>query len=493
MSSVAALDPQWRSVLGAALGATVLAGLVLWPTALDFPASWQKSEAYHYAWLVLPVFIYLLGWHSRDEILAVRPQPDGAGIVVAVLGALGWSTAAVADIAIGRQLALIVIVQGIILSALGRRLYGRLWAIMGLLFLLLPSADLLLYPLRLLTVKAVEGFALMASLPYSADGFSVRVGEHPYLVLDACAGLSHVTLTVFLGYCYALMAFRSSGKIVALTLICALLGVLSNVIRVDLIVWIDSVRGYPMDLAAHGRIQWLALGLVLVILLCTVLRLKPDGAYHRALSVVPRSSPSGRWIPVVAGLAVFAITGLVTLLLNAPPQQRALAEVGLPEKVRGWELAFPPASWSAEPGLRTLTQDYRRQGRVMRVTVVEALQPGLKLQESQLARNDQALWNETSRERVSACAGAKCTGFVHVRSMSDQQSAARHVYYSYVLGEFRTRSSLALRLATAGQRLVGGAEPARLIAYSVDGEALALDELADIQRSVDAALAIGTP
>lgn len=130
----------------------------------------------------------------------------------------------------------------------------------------------------------------------------------------------------------------------------------------------------------------------------------------------------------------------------------------------------------------------------MRVTVVEALRPGAKLLESLQARDDQAVLHVTSSEWVSTCAGAKCTGFVHVKSMRDQQSVARHVYYSYVLGEFRTRSSLGLRLATAGQRLVGAQEPARLIAYSVDGEALELDELAElavVQRSVETALATG--
>lgn len=489
-----ALDPAWRAALGGAMSATALAGLVLWPTALELPSSWQDSEAYHYAWLVLPMFVYLVGWHYRDEILAVRPQPDGAGIVVAVFGALGWSAAALADIAIGRQLALIVIVQGVMLSALGRRLFRRFLPIMGLLFLLLPSADLLLYPLRLLTVRAVEGFARVASLPYGSDGFSVRIGEHSYVVLDACSGLSHVTLTVFLGYCFALLIFRSLYKIVALTLLSALLGVLSNVIRVDAIVWLDSVRAYPMDLAAHGRIQWLALGFVLAILFFGMLRLKPDGACHRPLTVRHRSSPSGRWMPVVAGLAVLAITGMTTWLLNAPPPQpRAVAEQRLPDKVHGWELALPRANWSSERGLRTLTQGYRRQGQEVRVTVVEALRPGLKLHESQLAQHDQAIWADLSSAPVSGCAGANCTGFVHAIWRHGQQSAVRHVYYSYAIGDYRTRSSLGLRLATAGLRLVGSADRPRLIGYSVDGEALAPDELAVVQHGIEAALASNKP
>ena len=255
----------------------------LGPTALDLVSNWQQSEAYHYAWLVVPMFVYLVGWHHRSLILAERPQAGWTGVVVAAAAAIGWSIAAVANIDIGRQLALIVIVHGIVLAALGRALYWRLLPIMGLLFLMLPSADLLLQPLRLLTLKSIEGFALVSGLPYRSEGFSIRVGEHGYLVIDACAGLSHVTLTFFLGYCFGLLVFRSFAKTFGLALFAALLGVLSNVLRVNAIVWIDQLRGFQMDLAAHGKVQWLVLSFVLALLFRVLVGVRSDGAQRRPL------------------------------------------------------------------------------------------------------------------------------------------------------------------------------------------------------------------
>ena len=171
----AVLGTAWRQALGDLLLACLVVALALWPTAFELASVWQENGAYHYAWLVAPTFVYLVGWHSRDQILAQTPQPDAAGVIVAVVAALGWSVAAAANIDIGRQLALLVVIQGLALAALGRRLYRRLLPVMALLFLMLPSGNLLLAPLRWLTVKAVEWFALASGMPFPSGGFLVWV------------------------------------------------------------------------------------------------------------------------------------------------------------------------------------------------------------------------------------------------------------------------------------------------------------------------------
>ena len=43
--------PLWQSFIG-----LVLAMLALWPTMLDLAGIWANSEAYQYAWLVIPMF-----------------------------------------------------------------------------------------------------------------------------------------------------------------------------------------------------------------------------------------------------------------------------------------------------------------------------------------------------------------------------------------------------------------------------------------------------
>lgn len=484
---------QWRL----ALRDLALAGvLIAWPlasTVFELVASWQKSGAYHYAWLVVPMFVYLVGWHFREQILSERPQPDSAGVYVALVAAIGWSIAAAAQIAIGRQLALIAIVHGIVWSALGRALYWRLLPTMGLLLLMLPSADLLLDPLRRATQKSIEWFALASGLSYRSDGFSLSVGEHSYVVLEACSGLEHVLLTFFLGYCFGLLVFRSLAKTVALALFAAVLGLLSNVLRVNTIVWIDQLRGFRMDLAAHGTIQWLALLLILALffrVLIVLAALRGDGErqWPVAASVAPAPPASRRRMALAAGLGVLAITGLTSVRLQANASVTlAHTAADLPATAGDWQAVAPPGAWSPVGGLRVLTADYRRGSGRLEIGVVEARVAGAKLSLEPLLSKGTDDWRAMGSEALSACDALRCIEVVHAVRRNAVDSSVRHVYYAYFFGHRNTSSMLALRLATAFSRLSGASQAARLIAVSVDGEPLPGAELVALFRAVTAA------
>ena len=64
--------------------------------------------------------------------------------------------------------------------------------------------------------------------------------------------------------------------IAALATLGALLGIVSNVVRVNAIVLIDWMRGSQMELTAHGTIQWIALFATLGLLFYVLSRLKGD-------------------------------------------------------------------------------------------------------------------------------------------------------------------------------------------------------------------------
>ncbi len=502
----AVLGHAWRQALGDLLLACLVVALALWPTAFELASVWQENGAYHYAWLVAPTFVYLVGWHYRDQILAQTPQPDAAGVIVAVVAALGWSVAAAANIDIGRQLALLVVIQGLALAALGRRLYRRLLPVMALLFLMLPSGDLLLGPLRWLTVKAVEWFALASGMPFRRDGFLVRVGEHAYIVLEACAGLAHVTLTLFLGYCFALLVYRSMGRIVALALGAAALGVVSNVVRVDTIVWIDQVRGFQMDLAAHGRVQWIALLGVLALLFYGMTRLRAQAEFgvDPADPAPPRTAPATRvrppgaltrHAPVAAGLAVLVIVGLTRVVLDEETDAFAAApERVTPAVLAGWERELPATGWADAGDLRSLAQRYRASGRELDVALVEARVAGAKLTPQPVFPDRRSGWLDVAREPLQVCPGAGhgppggCVQLVHALWRNDDARIVRHVYYGYSIGSFQTNSTLLARLATAAARLGGQGAEAHLMALSVDGDTLEPATLYAIYSAVDAAM-----
>lgn len=478
---------RWHRSLQGVLAGTLIAALVMWPTAVRLAAVWTETVSYGYAWFVIPMFAYLIGWHFRQDMLACHPQPALSGVFVAVAAATCWSLAEAMNLDVGRQLALVLVMQAIAISALGWRLYRHLFPIMGLLFLMIPSGDLLLTPLRKLTVVAMDVFVSAINLPHRVDGFFVVIDGQSYEVLNECAGLSHVLLAFFLAYCFGLMFFRSWIKIAALALLGAVLGILSNVLRVSTIIWIDWIHGTQMPLTGHTKIQWVALAIVLGVLFFVMIRLEPEPP--RPLSTDPsQENPahSAQYAPVVAGVAVLVITGVASLLLKDDIRPRSGPLSLRPQTAHGWEPADSGVDWVSDStrNLASLTLSYRRDGRTMNVMLIEPLSSEAKFQESQLAPRNQEGWNEIGTERLETCAASKCVRFVHSRWLQDRNSLTRHVFYTYALGDFRTDSKLALRIATGWQRLIRSGLTPRLIGFTVDGDIPSSEELVAMQEVV---------
>jgi exosortase len=469
-----------EALLGGIAGA-ILVCVAMWPTLLEMTTVWRTHEAYQYAWLVLPMVVYLLGWHHRSTGVPIRPQPDLTGIWVVIVAAACWGAASLTNIDVGRHFAFVLALQGVAMSTLGWRSYWKLFPTFGLLFLMVPSGDVLETPLRLLTVKAIESFAVVAHLPHSVEGYVIFIGANRYIVIDECSGLSFVTLGAFLGYCFGCLLYRSFSRIAALAAFGALLGIVSNVIRVNAIVLIDWIRGSQMELTSHGTIQWIALFATLGLLFYVLSRLKGDAEQETpTIDAAGQDRPIRRFGPVLAGLSMLLIGGSAAALpANELRPARGAHAPALAQSISGWDLVKPAETWTVDPATRTESTSlmYRRNGRDIEVVIVEPLSPDIKLPESRFAPHDGAVWRQKQVQRESACAVSRCVRFLHSTWLRDKSQQLRHVYYAYSLGGFTTDSKLAFRAAQGWQRLTGQRDHPRLIGFISDDTVLEVDEL----------------
>ncbi len=489
---VATQRTEWERTLLGALAGSALVLLVMWPTILSLVTSWQGNEAYRYGWLVMPMVIYLLGWHFRDELLASNPQPDLWGVLMAAIAAIFWGASSLMAVDVASQFALVLALQGIAMSALGWRLYARLFPVLALMFLMVPGGDVLQAGLRLLTLKSIELFATVAGLPHRIDGFSVAVAELRYVVVDACSGLSYVTLTLFLGYCFGLLLFRSVLKVAALALLAAGLGVLSNVIRVNGIVLTDWVQGSQMDLAAHGTLQWVGLCVALGLLFYVLAQLKPDPAPITPPGPSLQPLPNRLvYFPAVAGLMALLIAGIAAWVPSNALRSPYGAQTGwLPQTILDWTLITPVGPWVVDkPGeIEALAATYQHKGQAMQVMVIETLAANAKLPDSRLTPLERESWHDVRAQKETSCVALKCVTLLHTTWQRGAQSLPRHVYYAYNIGSFSTDSRLALRAAQGWNRLVAGPHHPQLIGLTFEGEAPAINHVASVYLQILTAL-----
>lgn len=490
------MSQDWKhALLGAAIGC-LLATLILWPALVSLTQVWRSNQAYQFAWLVVPFIAYLLGWHHRATTLLAHPKPDLSGVAVAVIAALCWIAADLINIDAGRQFAFVLAIQGICMAALGWRSYWKLSPILWLMFLMVPSGDLFQPVLRHLTVKVIELVALAFQLPHQVNGFQIRIGDNDYIVLKECAGLSYFLLGTFLGYVFGLMLYRSIYKILALTLFGAVIGVLSNALRVTGIVLIDWVQGSQMPLTAHGNVQWVALIVCLGLLFFVLSKLDVD-KFPQVKGIAQTNSESRllKWAPILGGFAVLVISaGATWLVTNTSSERGALPPNSMPQSISGWALATPEATWSvnAQDHTRSFMLNYQRDGETLGVRVIETMTAEAKLQESEIAPGKANIWHENSIEPQVGCVGAECMKLLHTAWENGKTEERQHVYSSYALGGFYTTSKFALRAAHGWARLTGGNNQPRLIGLTLDSDVPpeAVDGLAAIIRSLQSALEI---
>jgi exosortase len=478
-----------NALVGGVLGC-VMVTLAMWPAVLELTDAWRNSESYQFAWLVVPMVAYLLGWYYRQIGFDLDPRPDFSGVLVVLVAAACWGVATLMNVNIGRQFALVVALQGVAMSTLGWRSYWRLFPTLALMFLMIPPGDLLQPALRLLTLEAINLFAAVAHLPHSAEGFVIFIGAHRYIVVDECSGLAYVTLATFLGYSFGLLLYRSLSKVVALALFGAFLGIACNAMRVSAIVLIDWLRDSQMDLTAHGNIQWIALLAILGLLFYVLSRLRPEETPAVPLAAAPEQPNSLRRLaPVVAGLSMLLTVGSSSALATHEPRPRHEMQTGsFPKNIWGWDLADSGATWSIDEQEHTesITLSYHRNGRDIQVVIVDTFSPTAKLPESRLAPHDKYIWRDRQVKNELACVASNCIALRHFTWQRDKSEELRHVYYAYSIGKFTTNSRFALRAMHGWHRLTGGRDTPRLIGLVSEDAVPDIDELAGVFQILQA-------
>ena len=485
-----------RALQGGAVGC-LLVGFVLWQPLISMMHVWRNNQAYQYAWLIVPLLIYLLGWHHRAAPLLTRPKPDMSGVLIAIVGALCWMASDLMNVDAGGQLAFVIAIQGVCMAAVGWRCYWRLFPFFGLLFLMIPCGDFLQPALRHLTIKAIEFLVVALHLPHQVNGFQISIGENAYVVLNECAGLPHFLLATFLGYAFGLMLYRSFCKVLALAVFGAFIGILSNFLRVSGIVLIDWIQRSQMPLTAHGNIQWAVLFACLGLLFFVLGRLEEDGfSQGQEVATAKPEIFFPPWPPVFAGAAVLIICGASVWGTSSGAYFGGDMLIHtMPRSVSGWKLATLAQAWSVDSQntTRSLLLNYQRDDDVLRVRITEITSAAAKLQDSESAPGKTNIWHETDIAGQVACVATVCTKLMHTTWVNGATEEHQHVYSTYALGDFFTTSKFALRAAYGWGRLLRGTNKPRLIVLTLDSAVTAevLEEFAVMVRSFQSTLELG--
>lgn len=341
------LSDAWKQCL--VWGAIGLAGILVLhsATALRAIDLWSSSSAYNYAFLIIPISAYLV-WEERSRLAAMSPQASLLGLVVVFLFSISWLVADAVGVNEGRQLSLVGMIQGALLTVLGVRVFRLLLFPITYLWLLVPTGEFLVPTLQKVATVGTIWLLDLSGIPNFTEGFLIQVPAGNFLVEPGCAGLNFILSSLALSLLYGKLTYRKWRARLICIFSALVIAVLANIIRIYLIIALTQITDRKLNIADdHILYGW---GFFAVIMLATMwFGLKFEDKESQALSKTKSETHSaGKALPTTVLVAVALVIASTPIALRgfiATSQAGHIVTAQLPNDIGVWRSKDFPEDW----------------------------------------------------------------------------------------------------------------------------------------------------
>ena len=470
-----------HSVRGTA-GGLLLFGIVAAGCVLLFLASWQAlagrwvqwSFGYDHGWLIAALSAWLV-WRERNVLAAGRPC--WPGLIVVAGAAAGWLLARAADVGIGQEILLPVLLWGATLTVFGPVAARALAFPLGFLYFAIPIWDFVNPFLQAATTAVVGALLAVTGVTSLVEGNIVTIPAGRFEIAGGCAGVAFFMTAGALAALYGHLHYDGRwGRRLLLLAIAFGGAIVLNWVRVYIVI----IAGHLTDMqhylvrVDHYTFGWALFTVALLPFYAIARRIEPaltaqehEHKYELgATATRPPASPQATVVAAVVALAVLAAAPLAWhFAASAADRQAQLAATpALPQAAAGWQLeGNAPTGWrpayvgaDAELGAR-----YRQDDTAVDLWIVfyatQAQGKELVYYDNRIAAP--AAWRIESTQRAAGREPANDTVLV------DASGDRRLVRWWYQVGGRRSASDLVAKLQQVAARLAGH-PAAALVAFS---------------------------
>ncbi|MEH3159246.1 MAG: exosortase A [Sphingomonas taxi] len=329
-----------RHVIGLALAAAAIL-LLFRVDVARLVGIWWTSTTFGHCLFIGPVIAWLV-WQRRRELAALTPVAWWPGLALVALGGLAWLMGDAGAVTFARQLGVVVMLQGAVVTLLGPQVArGLLFPIAYALFLV-PFGEELEPPLQALTVGMVMPLLHLFGVPAVSNGVLIHAGRYWFEVAEACSGAKFVIAMLAFGVLVAGTCFASWRRRAGFMAVALVVPVLANGLRAFATIYaahltsVEAATGF--DHIVYG---WIFFGLVMAAVLALGWRWfdrAPDAPAFDPASLPPVGRgrialPLG--VLLTVAMAAAAPMWSATIARSAAPLP---AQIALPQ-VPGWHRA----------------------------------------------------------------------------------------------------------------------------------------------------------
>ncbi len=328
----------WRRHGIALAVAFVLILLTFRSDVRDLAHIWWNSTTFGHCLFIGPVIAWLV-WQRRAELAQLTPTGWWPGLALIAIGGFGWLMGDAASVGFARQLGLVMMLQGAVVTILGPNVARGLLFPLGYAFFLVPFGEGLEPPLQTITVAIVMPLLHVVGVPAVVDGVLIHAGRYYFEVAEACSGAKFVIAMVAFGVLVANLCFVSWKRRAVFLVVSVVVPVIANGFRAFGTIWaadltsVEAATG--LDHIVYG---WVFFALVMAGVLAIGWRwfdrAPDDPAFDpTTLQAIPRRRTD---LPVATALVLATVA--VFPLWSAAIASRAQAlpaHIDLPD-IAGW-------------------------------------------------------------------------------------------------------------------------------------------------------------
>jgi exosortase D (VPLPA-CTERM-specific) len=310
--------------------------------------AWLSRPEYSHG-LLIPFVAAFLIWQRRDTLFTQRLAGSWIGPLVVGAGLFLWLLGALSTINSLGSYALVVMLYGVVLAIVGVRVFGRLWAPMLMLLLMIPLPTFFYNNLssQLQLISSAFGVWLIRLFGISVylSGNVIDLGNFQMQVVEACDGLRYLFPLMTLGFIVAyffraplwqrLLVFASSIPItIAMNSVrIAMIGVFADFGNTSL------AEGLLHEL--QGWVIFMASGALLLAETWLLARIFMPRAPWRQVLSLDWPAPGARSAPGPRRAAPASLVVAALVLGSAAAASYLLPERAEAHPQRSWFIDFP--------------------------------------------------------------------------------------------------------------------------------------------------------
>jgi exosortase len=219
----------------------------------------------------VPVIAAFIVWQRRNELAALKPQPNLWGLLVIAWGAIQLLIATLGAELFTARMSFVITIIGVVWTLGGTVMLKKLAFPLFLLFFMLPIPSVIYsaatFKLQILASQLADTALTVLSIPVLREGNVLELPNQKLSVVEACSGIRSLLSLTFLSLVYGYFFERKTWIRVVLFISTIPIAIVANASRVTMTGIMTQVKAELAEGFFHQAEGWVIFMVALAILI----------------------------------------------------------------------------------------------------------------------------------------------------------------------------------------------------------------------------------